>query len=139
MLVRDRGDFLAHFHDVANLLPGQLDFGLGEEDMARLYNEWGEIEDLVLHSHAPPWPPEADGLGPTLELIDPLEDNLLAGAWAASLAAHGTPGAINSVTEAVPVDGAPLRLRPAARRRARLQLERQGRGRAPRRRRSLHS
>jgi hypothetical protein len=42
-----------------------------------------------------PWPLEADGLGSTLELIDPLLDNTLPESWQAS-ALHGTPGRENS-------------------------------------------
>jgi hypothetical protein len=103
VLVRDRDDFLAHFPELDNLLPGEMDFGLGSEDMLRLYNDLDEIVDLVIYSDDPPWPPEPDGMGPTLELIDADSDNLAADAWAASLSEHGTPGQINSITEAVSV------------------------------------
>jgi hypothetical protein len=52
----------------------------------------------VNYSDLPPWPPEADGQGPTLELIDYLSDNSLPESWAASMG-HGTPGGINSATD----------------------------------------
>ncbi len=108
VLAKERSNFLQHFPQVLCLLPGEMGFGLGTEDMARLYNDLGEMVDLVLYSNLPPWPTEPDGMGPTLELIDPLSDNLQHGAWAASIAEYGTPGEINSVTEAVSVPEAAL-------------------------------
>ncbi len=112
VLVKDRSEFLECFPKILNLLPGEMGFGLGTEDMARLFNDLGEMVDLVLYSNLPPWPTEPDGQGPTLELIDPLSDNLHFGAWAASIAEYGTPGQINSVTEAVsaPETALPARL-----------------------------
>jgi len=62
--------------------------------------------DWVTYDDEPPWPPEPDGGGPTLELIDPFADNALPQFWAASLAAHGTPGEQNSVHVSTGVRGA---------------------------------
>jgi len=101
VLAASREDFTDLFPEVQNLLPGHMDFGLGREDMLRLYDGIGELRDLVIYSNDPPWPPEADGMGPTLELIHAAEDNLPPEAWAASLAEHGTPGTVNSATQAV--------------------------------------
>jgi hypothetical protein len=50
--------------------------------------------DSVFYQSSFPWPVEADGLGPTLELISPDLDNLLADSWHASPGV-GTPGAMN--------------------------------------------
>jgi len=111
VLAKDRAEFISAFSDHEGyLFPGEFGFGLGGNDMARLFNELGELVDLVIYSSDPPWPPEPDGMGPTLELIHPDYDNAQFDSWAASLAEFGTPGAINSVTELVDVgdDIAPL-------------------------------
>lgn len=41
------------------------------------------------------WPTTPDSGGPSLSLLDPSFNNTLAASWAASLAANGTPGAVN--------------------------------------------
>ena len=43
------------------------------------------------------WPVTPDGLGPSLELIDPDQDRTTPRNWHASASAGGTPGAVNSV------------------------------------------
>lgn len=111
VLAKDRSEFLELYSEGnVYLFPGEFGFGLGGEDMVRLFNDLGELMDLVIYSSNPPWPPEADGMGPTLELIHPDSDNIPPEAWAASIIQHGTPGAINSVSELVDVadDIAPL-------------------------------
>ena len=63
------------------------------------------VVDRIVYSDGPPWPtgPESpDGNGPTLELVNPGLDNAEGRAWRASLAANGTPGAVNSVFEGAP-------------------------------------
>jgi hypothetical protein len=54
--------------------------------------------DDVTYDDANPWPVRADGTGPSLERIDPLESNDTARAFRASVAGNGaTPRAANSV------------------------------------------
>ena len=53
--------------------------------------------DEVTYDDADPWPAEADGAGPTLELIHPSLNNSLGFNWRASNIYGGTPGIINSV------------------------------------------
>ncbi|MCU1361094.1 MAG: hypothetical protein JWN99_2383, partial [Ilumatobacteraceae bacterium] len=53
--------------------------------------------DTVTFGTADPWPTTADGLGPSIELIDPTLDNNDGLNWASSTALQGTPGAANSV------------------------------------------
>ncbi len=56
------------------------------------------VIDAVTYSDRDPWPTVTDGLGPSLELIDPALDNNDPVDWAASTALSGsTPGAPNSV------------------------------------------
>jgi len=54
--------------------------------------------DQVTYDDAAPWPVTPDGVGPSLELIDPLEDNDTPRNWRASIAPAGfTPRVANSV------------------------------------------
>ena len=67
----------------------------GGERLA-LLNASFVVVDEVVFDDAPPWPAKADGLGPSLELIDPALDNSTARNWHASNADGGTPCAVNS-------------------------------------------
>jgi len=81
---------------------GGLGWALGNAgDTVRLYDAGGTLADAVTYDDEPPWPPEPDGTGPSLELISPALDNALASSWAASVdpEGNGTPGAPNSVFE----------------------------------------
>ena len=81
---------------VTNYL-GNMDFGFSANgELLRLYNSEGLLIDTVHYGNDDPWPPEANGLGPTLELIKPSLDNAQPENWMAS-AANGTPGAMNSL------------------------------------------
>jgi hypothetical protein len=58
----------------------------------------GSLADELEYHDLPPWPVTPDGLGPSLELIDPDADNNTPRAWHASIAPTGaTPRAVNSV------------------------------------------
>ena len=55
----------------------------------------GEAEiDVVVYDDDSPWPSEADGGGPSLELVDPASDNNLGSSWA--VGQPFTPGAQNA-------------------------------------------
>lgn len=71
-------------------------FGNGG-DVARLYNNAGVLQDNVAYLDGGDWPGQADGNGPSLELINPNLDNALSGSWDPSMADGGTPGSKNSV------------------------------------------
>jgi len=59
------------------------------------------VQDEVIYTDEPPWPVTPDGLGPSLEVVDPEEDNATPQNWRASEDAQdATPGAINSVDAA---------------------------------------
>nr|NQU93002.1 lamin tail domain-containing protein [Bacteroidota bacterium] len=60
----------------------------------------GTQMDIVSYQNGGLWPPEANGQGPSLELLDANLDNNLPESWAASLINNGTPGAVNSVVGA---------------------------------------
>src|SRR5439155_19714756 len=60
------------------------------------------IVDQVSYDSVPPWPTSANGFGPSLQLIDPSQDNNRVANWATSTTdvpstALYTPGAANSV------------------------------------------
>jgi len=55
------------------------------------------VVDEVQFEDVAPWPITPDGLGPSLEVIDPTLDNSTPRNWRASLANDGTPGVVNSV------------------------------------------
>ena len=77
---------------------GNLDFGFsGGGELIRLYNGNGVLIDQVLYDDSGPWPEEADGNGPTLELINQNFDNSLPESWNYSNEPYGTPGTENSV------------------------------------------
>jgi len=74
---------------------GNFDFGLSSSgEYIRLYDDNQQLVDSVFYGNSSPWPPEPNGTGPTLELINPALDNTLPENWYASNT-HGTPGAIN--------------------------------------------
>jgi len=86
------------FHDlfpaVKNYL-GDFGFGLsGNGDDAKIYNSSFVPVDSVTYDDKAPWPIEADGNGPTIELINPQLDNTLPESWRAN-PGHGSPGEPN--------------------------------------------
>ena len=96
VLCQDRALFQLRFPEVKNVI-GDMGFGLSASgDQLRLYDSEDRLIDHVIYDDSPPWPPEPDGAGPTLELRHPALDNALPQSWAASLALHGTPAAANS-------------------------------------------
>ncbi|MEJ2544618.1 MAG: CotH kinase family protein [Calditrichaceae bacterium] len=100
---RDTSSFKSFFPEVDNVI-GNLNFGLnGSSDMVRICNHEGHLIDSVAYMDSTPWPTGADGLGPTLELLNPFRDNSIAENWSAS-DGHGTPGAVNSVYTSIEND-----------------------------------
>ena len=76
---------------------GDFNFGLRNSgELVRLYDRHGLLVDAVVYGDDPPWPEEADGDGPTLELRHHDLDNARPEHWIASFSAGGTPGRINS-------------------------------------------
>ncbi len=95
VLCEDSASFKALFQDVNNII-GDLGFGLeGGGELIRLYDSNGALMDTVSYDDSDPWPEAPDGNGPTLELINPGEDNALAINWSAS-EGYGSPGSLNT-------------------------------------------
>ncbi len=90
----------------------------------QLLDAAGRVVDIVEYRDVWPWPVTPDGLGPSLEVIDPREDNNTARNWRASVdlsghtagrpnsvRAQGLPAWIEEVTHTVsPAPGAPFRV-----------------------------
>ena len=96
---KDTISFKTFYPDINHYF-GDLGFGLGgSNDYVRLFDSSELLVDEVNYDDNAPWPTEADGNGPTLELINPSLDNTLGENWIASNG-NGTPGAINSIYSA---------------------------------------
>lgn len=96
VLCRDTLAFKALHPEVTNFM-GNIDFGFSSDgELLRLYNAEEVLLDTVHYLNSAPWPPQANGGGPSLELIQPSLDNALPQNWMAS-AGYGTPGAMNSL------------------------------------------
>jgi len=110
LVAADRAAFEAAYGaglPIAGEFPGALDNGGETLSLVRPDPQTGEelVVDTVRYDDDPPWPPEADGLGSSLQLIDPAEDNWRAGNWAAASPDSPdrvTPGAPNSVSADLP-------------------------------------
>jgi hypothetical protein len=89
------------YHNISGIFLGNIPFGFGRPDWVRLYDENGVLIDSVAYDIVQPWPTEADGKGPSLELISPFLDNTLPTSWKASFIDGGTPCAQNSVFNTV--------------------------------------
>ena len=96
VLAEDTAVFNGFFPGIGPVV-GNLSFGLsGGGELIRLYDANSVFIDQVIYDDNYPWPEEADGGGPTLELINPILDNALPESWAYSNNMYGTPGGENS-------------------------------------------
>ena len=98
LLVEEEALFFSVFPGMANVIGDfakkPSDFKLsGKGERITLSNAAGVLIDEVDFDDKSPWPEEADGNGPTLQLITPDLDNNVPESW---VAIEATPGAINS-------------------------------------------
>ncbi len=101
VLCRSKNDFLKYVKNVSNII-GNFGFGLsGSGELIRLFDDNGFIVDSLTYDDKSPWDSDADGKGPTLELISPDLDNSLAQSWKAYKNHHGTPGKKNGTDTAI--------------------------------------
>lgn len=95
VLVNDSAAFSAVHSSITNFV-GTVDFNFSNGgELLRLYDDAATLIDQVEYDDEGDWPTASDGDGPTLELINPDEDNDSASNWAASTG-NGTPGQPNS-------------------------------------------
>ena len=95
VIVRNEDDFAAVYPNVQNYI-GELDFGFGDEDAVKLYNDDNILIDIVEYTSVTPWYAECDGTGPSLECANPNKNNNAAYNWKQSQENYGTPGVQNS-------------------------------------------
>jgi len=97
VLCRDIDKFKTLYPDIINIV-GDFDFGLSSNgELIRLYNHVGYLIDSLAYGIDSPWPPEPNGNGSTLILIDATTDNSLAENWTVS-EDYGSPVEANSST-----------------------------------------
>jgi len=100
VICKNIDSFAQLFPSISNVV-GNFELGLDAAgERVRLFDSNGLLVDEVEYDDEDPWPVEADGNGPTLELIHPSLDNNKASNWAASNG-KGTPSEINSVYNSV--------------------------------------
>jgi hypothetical protein len=99
VIVRNSDDFSNFFPEITSYI-GEFDFGLSGSDAVRLFDNELVIQDEVYYESSDPWPVLSDGVGYTLELIDPSYDNLLPNSWT-NINYHGSPNAVNSATASI--------------------------------------
>ncbi|MEM6343573.1 MAG: lamin tail domain-containing protein [Bacteroidota bacterium] len=88
--------FNSKYPSVNNVI-GNLGFGFSNQgERLLLYSQSACLIDSVNYDDKTPWPSEADGDGPSIELDAPNLDNALAQNWSAS-DGPGTPGQDNSL------------------------------------------
>ncbi len=92
LLCRERTAF-RQYHPDQTAIIGDIPFGFGSAsgDDIRLFDSQGSLVDSVPYRVSAPWPAEANGLGASLELIDPKLDNTEARSWRASALDGGSP------------------------------------------------
>jgi len=88
---------------VAAYYSGSLDDGGERLQLIQLNGTNTDVlVDDVIYDDVAPWSTNADGAGPSLQLIDAAEDNNRVGNWTADGATPYTPGASNSVARDLP-------------------------------------
>ena len=96
VLCQSKDDFESIFGS-ADYMIFELDFGFDRNgETLILLDDQSALIDSVKYSSSYPWPIEPNGTGSTLELTNPLSDNILPANWSASNVIGGTPGKINS-------------------------------------------
>lgn len=95
IVTKDSGAFKEYIK-IDNKIFGNLEFGLGGNDIIVLKDAEGKLQDSVNYDNDLPWPIGADGTGNTIELINPGLDNNIGQNWLISKDLLGTPGKKNS-------------------------------------------
>lgn len=97
IVCKDTNSFKSVYPGVSDYI-GNINFGFGSvTDMVRLFDYENVMIDIVSYSSSYPWPFEANGYGPTLELTYPNLDNSIPQNWVANIGYMGTPGEVNRI------------------------------------------
>ncbi|PID28433.1 MAG: hypothetical protein CSB55_04555, partial [Candidatus Cloacimonadota bacterium] len=96
IVVAHNADSLSAYYELDNVA-GSFSGGLNNTgETVILSDASGSEQDNVTYADGGDWPSEADGQGPSLELIDPSSDNANPDNWQISFIENGTPGMPNS-------------------------------------------
>lgn len=96
IICREQQKFASRFTGIENLFFNMASGLSGSGESIFLYSSDGFLIDSLTYRDSAPWPTDADGNGPTLELDDPSSDNSNPNSWSAS-PGHGTPGERNTL------------------------------------------
>jgi hypothetical protein len=101
VVVKSRADFDARYPGVTNVAPGSYGANLanGGEKIS-LTNDLGQVLSSVTYDDVAPWPTWADGLGCSLQLVDPAGDPDDPANWRNSVRYWGSPGAADAAPQA---------------------------------------
>ena len=101
VVVKSRADFDARYPGVTNVAPGNYGANLanGGEKVA-LTNDAGLVLFSVTYDDVAPWPTWADGLGCSLQLVDPAGDPGDPANWRSSVRYWGSPGTADAAPQA---------------------------------------
>ena len=95
VICSDTALFASTLPGITNYI-GQLGFNLNSNgETISVFDNNGVLIDQTTYNDSLPWPFDANGNGPTAELIHPSNDNTLGSNWFAWPAPGGTPGAEN--------------------------------------------
>jgi hypothetical protein len=107
VVAADRARLAARYALAPEQIAGSYDGSLENAgERIELWAAEGYIVSLVEYGDSDPWPEAPDGLGPSLERISALREELDPAAWEPSIAIGGTPGAPNSTRRVEPTGSA---------------------------------
>jgi hypothetical protein len=91
-----QNEYGSEVYFVGSFNKGESGFKLSNDgESIILKNNRGELEDIVQYDDQAPWPEEADGTGPSLQLMDPALDNNHYANWFVSTGWLCSPGNAN--------------------------------------------
>ncbi|MFK7925542.1 MAG: lamin tail domain-containing protein, partial [Bacteroidia bacterium] len=100
VICRDPSAFLGAFPGTS-IVPRSLGFGLGRSDAVRIWNQDGQLVDIVTYSNEAPWPQIADAQGGSLALRDPQLKINYPENWISRTDYSPTPGSQNDIITAL--------------------------------------
>jgi hypothetical protein len=94
VLAKNTSSFSNNFPNITNII-GDFDFGFGNSDSARIFDENDILQDEVIYLSDAPWPNCTGSYGSTIRLNTWDSDNSLAENWSCQNG-KGSPGMLNT-------------------------------------------